>query len=223
MTEYNPAPSPSGHPLLSGPPTLATIHQTSPLATAGGDRYDALSGRMDAMTVDSTPTNGSSNLVRSNGVYDALSGKMDAMTTAGGDRLPEAATARTAATRSPPAVRVAARRPTLKRDTSTVLDGAHVHGFASNLVCTQVLIYVTDRFPAQKKGRHSVACGRKNAILPNSCTIASYQARGARPASSDRVNRPLGADWAPHGVLPPAARQLPRVQHRWRRRTGRLR
>jgi len=53
-----------------------------------------------------------------------------------------------AATRSPPAV--AARRPTLKRDTSTVLDGAHVHGFASNLVCTQVLTYGTG--PAQKKG-----------------------------------------------------------------------
>ena len=27
MTEYNPAPSPSGHPLLSGPPTLIDIHQ----------------------------------------------------------------------------------------------------------------------------------------------------------------------------------------------------
>eukprot|EP00964_Phaeocystis_antarctica_P113185 scaffold77257_cov65-Phaeocystis_antarctica.AAC.1 len=27
MTEYNPAPSPSGHPLLSGPPTLTDIHQ----------------------------------------------------------------------------------------------------------------------------------------------------------------------------------------------------
>ena len=27
MTEYNPAPSPSGHPLLSGPPTLNDIHQ----------------------------------------------------------------------------------------------------------------------------------------------------------------------------------------------------
>ena len=32
------------------------------------------------------------------------------------------------------AAAVAARRPTLKRDTSTVLYGAHVHGFASNLV-----------------------------------------------------------------------------------------
>ena len=27
MTEYNPAPSPSGHPLLSGPPTSNDIHQ----------------------------------------------------------------------------------------------------------------------------------------------------------------------------------------------------
>ena len=27
MTEYNPAPPPSGHPLLSGPPTLTDIHQ----------------------------------------------------------------------------------------------------------------------------------------------------------------------------------------------------
>jgi hypothetical protein len=27
MTKYNPAPSPSGHPLLSGPPTLNDIHQ----------------------------------------------------------------------------------------------------------------------------------------------------------------------------------------------------
>ena len=27
MTEHNPAPSPSGHPLLSGRPTLTDIHQ----------------------------------------------------------------------------------------------------------------------------------------------------------------------------------------------------
>ena len=27
MTEHNPAPSPSGHPLLSAPPTLTDIHQ----------------------------------------------------------------------------------------------------------------------------------------------------------------------------------------------------
>eukprot|EP00964_Phaeocystis_antarctica_P017628 scaffold9746_cov40-Phaeocystis_antarctica.AAC.1 len=27
MTEHNPAPSPSGHPLLSGPPTLNDIHK----------------------------------------------------------------------------------------------------------------------------------------------------------------------------------------------------
>ena len=30
MTEHNPAPSPSGHPLLSGPPTLNDIHQIRP-------------------------------------------------------------------------------------------------------------------------------------------------------------------------------------------------
>ena len=29
MTEHNPAPSPSSHPLLSGPPTLNDIHQNS--------------------------------------------------------------------------------------------------------------------------------------------------------------------------------------------------
>eukprot|EP00964_Phaeocystis_antarctica_P136712 scaffold101175_cov45-Phaeocystis_antarctica.AAC.1 len=27
MTQHNPAPSPSGHPLLSGPPTLSDIHR----------------------------------------------------------------------------------------------------------------------------------------------------------------------------------------------------
>ena len=43
----------------------------------------------------------------------------------------------------------AAVRPTLKRDTSTVLDAAHVHRLASNL-CTQVLLKRID--PAQKKG-----------------------------------------------------------------------
>ena len=36
MTEYNPAPSPSGHPLLSGPPTLneysPNIHNVVPVA-----------------------------------------------------------------------------------------------------------------------------------------------------------------------------------------------
>ena len=58
--------------------------------------------------------------------------------------------------------------------------------------------------------------------LRRSRVRAEYRARGARPASSDRVNRPPGADWAPHAALPPAARQLPRGQHRWRRRTERL-
>ena len=34
VTEHNPAPSPSGHPLLSGPPTFNDIHQIySPLDT----------------------------------------------------------------------------------------------------------------------------------------------------------------------------------------------
>ena len=37
MTEHNPAPSPSGHPLLSGPPTLTDIHQIFTLRTDGGD------------------------------------------------------------------------------------------------------------------------------------------------------------------------------------------
>ena len=32
VTKHNPAPSPSGHPLLSGPPTVTDIHQTFPLA-----------------------------------------------------------------------------------------------------------------------------------------------------------------------------------------------
>ena len=34
-TEYNPAPSPSGHPLLSGPPTLTDIHQIFTTKYAG--------------------------------------------------------------------------------------------------------------------------------------------------------------------------------------------
>jgi hypothetical protein len=38
VTEHNPAPSPSGHPLLSGPPTLSDIHQifTPPACCAVG-------------------------------------------------------------------------------------------------------------------------------------------------------------------------------------------
>ena len=50
---------------------------------------------------------------------------------------------------------------------------------------------------------------------------AEYRARGARPARSHRVNRPPGADWSPRAASPPAARQLPRGQRRWPRRSGR--
>ena len=41
MTEHNPAPSPSGHPLLSGPPTVTNIHQifTVPLARSAALRH----------------------------------------------------------------------------------------------------------------------------------------------------------------------------------------
>ena len=37
----------------------------------------AVAGKMDNMTVDTTPTSGSSNLVTSGGVYTAINGKMD--------------------------------------------------------------------------------------------------------------------------------------------------
>eukprot|EP00964_Phaeocystis_antarctica_P066005 scaffold39862_cov66-Phaeocystis_antarctica.AAC.3 len=37
MTEHNPAPSRSGHPLLSGPPTLTDIHQYSPFGGASSE------------------------------------------------------------------------------------------------------------------------------------------------------------------------------------------
>ena len=47
--------------------------------------------------------------------------------------------------------------------------------------------------------------------LRRSRVHAEYRARGARPASSDRVNRPPGADWAPLATSPPAARQLCRA------------
>ena len=50
---------------------------------------------------------------------------------------------------------------------------------------------------------------------------AEYRARGARPASSHRVNRPPGADWSPRAASPPAARQLPRGQRRWPHRSRR--
>ena len=56
--------------------------------------------------------------------------------------------------------------------------------------------------------------------LRRSRVRAEYRARGARPASSDRVNRPPGAHWAPHAASPPAARQLPRGQRRWPHRSG---
>eukprot|EP00964_Phaeocystis_antarctica_P137943 scaffold102559_cov57-Phaeocystis_antarctica.AAC.3 len=52
--------------------------------------------------------------------------------------------------------------------------------------------------------------------MPNTEPVAG----GARPASSHRVNRPPGADWAPRAASPPAARQLPRGQRRWPRRSG---
>jgi hypothetical protein len=63
-----------------------------------------------------------------------------ASATGGGRRRrpPPRGGGRTAAARPPPAV--AARRPTLKRDTSTVLDAAHVDGLTSNLACTKVLL-----------------------------------------------------------------------------------
>ena len=38
VTEHNPAPSPSGHPLLSGPPTLNDIHQIFTSGKNAGSR-----------------------------------------------------------------------------------------------------------------------------------------------------------------------------------------
>jgi hypothetical protein len=52
-------------------------------------------------------------------------------------------------------------------------------------------------------------------FMPNTEPMA------ARPASSHRVNRPPGAGWSPRAASPPAARQLPRGQRRWPRRSGR--
>ena len=42
MTEHNPAPSRSGHPLLSGPPTLSDIHQYSPYGGTSSSVKSAL-------------------------------------------------------------------------------------------------------------------------------------------------------------------------------------
>ena len=56
MTKYNPAPSPSGHPLLSGPPTLNDIHHvftTSILNTPGRDGALLADSRTAPCTGDS--------------------------------------------------------------------------------------------------------------------------------------------------------------------------
>ena len=66
-----------------------------------------------------------------------------------------------------------------------------------------------------------VSGGQFARSLRRSRVHAEYRARGARPASSHRVNRPPGADWSPRAASPPAARQLPRGQRRWPRRSGR--
>eukprot|EP00964_Phaeocystis_antarctica_P132314 scaffold96375_cov65-Phaeocystis_antarctica.AAC.3 len=55
MTEYNPAPSPSGHPLLSGPPTLTDIHQIF-TSYGSGEPARAWSPAWDAIAAD--PCNG---------------------------------------------------------------------------------------------------------------------------------------------------------------------
>ena len=39
VTEHNPAPSPSGHPLLSGPPTLTIFTRYSPWAFFSADGF----------------------------------------------------------------------------------------------------------------------------------------------------------------------------------------
>ena len=63
--------------VTNGKITTSGVLEASDVQTASGA---SLNSKMDAMTVDSTPTDGSSNLVQSNGVYDALNSKMDAMT-----------------------------------------------------------------------------------------------------------------------------------------------
>ena len=68
-----------------------------------------------------------------------------------------------------------------------------------------------------------VSGGQLVRSLRHSRVHTESRARGTRQASSERVNLPPGADWAPHTAWPPAARQLPRGQRRWRHRTGRLR
>ena len=59
--------------VTNGKITASGVLEASDVQTTSGA---SLNSKMDAMTVDSTPTDGSSNLVRSNGVYDALSGKL---------------------------------------------------------------------------------------------------------------------------------------------------
>ena len=44
MTEYNPAPSPSGHPLLSGPPTSNDIHQIFTGSTRATGQHHSMGG-----------------------------------------------------------------------------------------------------------------------------------------------------------------------------------
>lgn len=70
----------SGHQVASlsadvanGKITASGVFEASDVQTTSGA---SLNGKMDAMTVDSTPVDGSSNLVESNGVYDALYGKL---------------------------------------------------------------------------------------------------------------------------------------------------
>lgn len=51
-----------------------------PYAPTNKELYDLVRGKQDALTVDSTPTSGSSNPVTSGGVYTALSGKQATLT-----------------------------------------------------------------------------------------------------------------------------------------------
>ena len=60
--------------VTNGKITTSGVLEASDVQTASGA---SLNSKMDAMTVDSTPTDGSSNLVQSNGVYDALVGKLN--------------------------------------------------------------------------------------------------------------------------------------------------
>ena len=66
MTEHNPAPSPAGHPLLSGPPTLTDIHQIFTASTTSRAfektkyicRHDALRLPQRTFSHTTTQTNG---------------------------------------------------------------------------------------------------------------------------------------------------------------------